>query len=47
MDLRGGCNAFPVGIPYEISSGIQETHDLPTPDHENDIVFEEGAPFTF
>ncbi|MEI6879925.1 MAG: hypothetical protein WCK82_01180 [Bacteroidota bacterium] len=45
--FQGGCDAFPDGIPYEISSGIQETHDVPTPDQENDIVFEEGEPVTF
>ena len=45
--FQGGCDAFPDGIPNEISSGIQETHDVPTPDQENDIVFEEGEPVTF
>lgn len=37
--FEGGCNAFPNGIPDEITSGENE-HLKPLPDQENDIVFE-------
>ena len=36
----GGCEAFPEGIPDEITSG-QNEHSEPLKDQENDIVFEE------
>jgi hypothetical protein len=35
----GGCNAFPDGIPYEITSGENE-HSKPLSFQKNDIVFE-------
>ena len=37
--FEGGCNAFPDGIPSEITSGENE-HSKPLPDQENNIVFE-------
>ena len=36
---EGGCDAFPDGIPDEITSG-ENDHSTPLPDQENDIVFE-------
>jgi hypothetical protein len=36
---EGGCDAFPDGIPYEITSGLNE-HSKPLSFQENDIVFE-------
>jgi hypothetical protein len=35
----GGCNAFPKGIPDEITSGENE-HKEPLKEQKNDIVFE-------
>lgn len=40
--MSGGCDAFPLGIPYEITSGEVE-HDKKMFDQKNDIVFEEGT----
>lgn len=40
---EGGCDAFPDGIPDEITSGENE-HSEPLKDQKNDIVFEEGEP---
>jgi hypothetical protein len=37
--LYGGCDAFPDGIPDEITSGKNE-HSIPLADQDNDIVFE-------
>lgn len=37
--FEGGCNAFPDGIPDEITSGENE-HTKPLKSQENDIVFE-------
>jgi len=37
--LSGGCDAFPKGIPYEISSSREDLHEKPTKEQENDIVF--------
>lgn len=37
--IKGGCDAFPDGIPDEITSG-ENKHSKPLPDQENDIVFE-------
>lgn len=37
--FEGGCDAFPDGIPDEITSG-ENKHSKPLPDQENDIVFE-------
>jgi hypothetical protein len=34
-----GCDAFPDGIPSEITSGENE-HKTPLPDQENEIIFE-------
>lgn len=39
-EIEGGCNAFPEGIPDEITSGENE-HSKPLKDQENDIVFEQ------
>ncbi|CAB4126209.1 hypothetical protein UFOVP153_39 [uncultured Caudovirales phage] len=38
-EIEGGCDAFPDGIPEEITSGDNE-HSKPLPDQKNDIVFE-------
>ncbi len=38
-EFQGGCNAFPEGIPDEITSGENE-HSKPLEGQENDIVFE-------
>lgn len=38
-EFQGGCNAFPEGIPDEITSGENE-HSKPLEWQENDIVFE-------
>jgi hypothetical protein len=35
-----GCDAFPDGIPSEITSGENE-HKTPLPDQENEIVFQQ------
>lgn len=35
----GMCEAFPDGIPEEIFTGEQE-HTTPTPEQDNEIVFE-------
>lgn len=40
--IRGGCDAFPNGIPDEIL--LTNDHDFPLGDQSNDIVFEEGEP---
>ena len=37
--FQSGCNAFPDGIPNEITSGENE-HLKPLPEQDNDIVFE-------
>ena len=39
--FEGGCDAFPEGIPDEITSGENE-HSTPLKDQKNEIVFEEG-----
>ena len=36
-----GCDAFPDGIPDEITTGTNN-HSKPLPKQDNDIVFEEG-----
>ena len=38
-EFQGGCNAFPEGIPDEITSGENE-HSKPLEGQGNDIVFE-------
>lgn len=38
--FEGGCDAFPDGIPDEITSGENE-HSKPLPNQGNDIVFEQ------
>jgi hypothetical protein len=37
--FEGGCDAFPDGIPDEITSG-ENKHSEPLPDQDNKIVFE-------
>lgn len=37
--FEGGCDAFPDGIPSEITSGENE-HSKPLPEQENNLVFE-------
>ena len=37
--FKGGCKAFPNGIPDEITSG-ENKHKKPLLDQDNDIVFE-------
>ena len=37
--FEGGCDAFPDGIPDEITSGVNE-HLKPLTEQDNDIVFE-------
>lgn len=37
--ITGGCDAFPDGIPDEITSGMNE-HEKPLAEQGNDIVFE-------
>lgn len=39
-DGADGCDAFPNGIPHEITSGENE-HEKPLKGQENDLVFEE------
>jgi hypothetical protein len=39
--LEGGCDAFPNGIPDEITSG-QNEHSKPLSFQQNNIVFEDG-----
>ena len=39
-EFEGGCDAFPDGIPDEITSG-ENKHAKPLPDQGNAIVFEE------
>lgn len=39
--FEGGCDAFPDGIPEEITSGENE-HSEPVKGQGNDIVFEQG-----
>ena len=41
--FRGGCNAFPKGIPMEVSDE-GNPHTSPLPGQENDIVYEKKAP---
>lgn len=36
--FSGGCNAFPDGIPDEITSG-KNNHSKPLPNQKNTIVF--------
>jgi len=38
-----GCDAFPKGIPDEITSGRNE-HSKPLPGQTNTIVYEKGKP---
>lgn len=38
-EFQGGCNAFPEGIPEEITSGDNE-HSKPLESQGNSIVFE-------
>lgn len=38
--FEGGCDAFPDGIPDEITSGENE-HSKPLPNQGNNIVFEQ------
>lgn len=42
-EFAGGCDAFPAGIPEEITSGNNK-HKEPLKDQGNDIVFEPEAP---
>ena len=37
---EGGCDAFPAGIPDEITGG-ENKHTAPLPNQGNDIVFEQ------
>ena len=37
--LEGGCDAFPNGIPEEITSGDNQ-HAIKLKDQENDIIYE-------
>jgi hypothetical protein len=39
--FEGGCDAFPDGIPEEVTSGENE-HGKPLEGQENNIIFEEG-----
>ena len=39
--LEGGCDAFPDGIPEEITKGVNN-HSKPLKGQDNDIVFEEN-----
>lgn len=41
--FKGGCAAFPDGIPSEITPGENE-HTTPLPGQENNLVFEPGTP---
>ena len=38
-EFEGGCDAFPEGIPDEITSG-ENTHYAPLKDQRNDLIFE-------
>lgn len=38
--FSNGCDAFPNGIPSEITSG-ENNHQKPLPNQSNDIVFEQ------
>lgn len=38
-EFKGGCDAFPDGIPDEIVSG-ENQHLKPLPDQKNNIIFE-------
>jgi len=43
--MRGGCDAFPLGIPQSILEDIIEKgHSTPFPEQKNKIVFEAGTP---
>ena len=44
--FKGGCDAFPDGIPAQITSGKNQ-HSKPLPNQENNIVFEpeQNPPF--
>jgi len=37
-EFEGGCDAFPKGIPAEITSG-ENPHDKPLPNQKNNITF--------
>jgi hypothetical protein len=37
--FEGGCDAFPDGIPDDITSG-ENKHSKPLPNQDNEIVFE-------
>ena len=37
-EFEGGCDAFPKGIPNEITSG-ENQHDKPLPGQDNNIIF--------
>ncbi len=37
--LSGGCDAFPEGIPYEITETGESEHLTPLEGQKNDIVF--------
>jgi hypothetical protein len=38
-EIEGGCDAFPNGIPDQITIG-DNNHSKPLPEQENDIIFE-------
>lgn len=40
--IKGGCDAFPDGIPDEIL--MTNVHEEPIVGQDNEIVFEEGEP---
>lgn len=41
--FKGGCDAFPDGIPYEIAE-LGQPHNKPLKGQKNKIVFERGIP---
>lgn len=45
--IEGGCEAFPDGIPDELTEGGVDTHDKPLFGQDNAILFEEGEPSLF